>query len=322
MSKSLIPTPTTGAHDDLAVSDSTAHYIRASRAYNTRRAYQSDLRDFREWCEDNNRSHFPAAPKTVADYLSYLADQGMKVSTIERRNVAISEAHKSADVPNPSTTEVVRKAMSGIRREHGAPRRKVRAVTVRELRAMCMAMPDTLAGTRDSAILCVQFAGALRRSELSSLIVEDVEWGVDEVALTIRRSKTDQSGEGMRNVLPASGDSAICPVRLLRRWLTTAGIDDGAVFRGVDQHGHVGAGALTAGNIALVWKRSAERVGIDADRVSGHSARRGFITEAFKAEVAEADIQQVTGHKSIAVLRDYRADAGQAQRKAVNKVMG
>lgn len=104
--------------------------------------------------------------------------------------------------------------------------------------------------------------------------------------------------------------------------MVAADIGAGAVYRGVDQHGHVGAGALTAGNIALVWKRAAERVGIDASRVSGHSARRGFITEAFKAEVAEADIQQVTGHKSIAILRDYRADAGQAQRKAVNKVMG
>jgi integrase len=323
MNQSLITTNPAGAPDVITVSDATARYVRASRAYNTRRAYRADLQDFREWCEDEKREHFPASPQTVADYLSHLAnDLHFKVATIERRNVAISEAHKSAGVPNPTATEIVRKAMSGIRREHGSPRRKVRAVTVRELRAMCTAMPDTLAGTRDSAILCVQFAGAMRRSELSSLLVEDVEWGVDEVALTIRRSKTDQAGEGMRKVLPASSDAAICPVRLLRRWLTTAGIDDGAVFRGVDQHGHVGAGALTPGNIALVWKRSAERVGIAADRVSGHSARRGFITEAFKAEVAEADIQQVTGHKSLAVLRDYRADAGQAQRKAVNKVMG
>ena len=62
--------------------------------------------------------------------------------------------------------------------------------------AMLRLCPDTLAGQRDRALLALGFAGALRRSELVALGIADLTAAPDGLRVLIRRSKTDQEGEG------------------------------------------------------------------------------------------------------------------------------
>jgi integrase len=128
--------------------------------------------------------------------------------------------------------------------------------------------------------------------------------------VTLRRSKTDQEGRGRLVALPYSGTPDLCPVRALRAWLDAAAVTGGPVFREVNRHGQVQAGALTGHTVARLVKRAAVAAGLDPAAYSGHSLRAGFVTAAKLARKDEASIMRQTGHRSVAMVRKYdrRAD--------------
>lgn len=212
-------------------------YQRASKADATVRAYSSDARAFEAWCREYGFRSLPASPEAVAAFLVAEAEAGRSASTIGRRCAAISYAHKLAKAADPTADEEVRAAMKGIRRRIGvAPNRKA-AATAEIVAAMLMRIPDTMTGKRDRAILAIGFAGAFRRSELVALDVADLAEHPDGLRVTIRRSKTDQEGQGVEKAIPHG--RFIRPVSLLREWLDAAGISEGPVFRPVSRSGRV-----------------------------------------------------------------------------------
>jgi Phage integrase family len=149
-----------------------------------------------------------------------------------------------------------------------------------ELRRALAALPASLLGLRDRALLLAGWAGAFRRSSLVSLDVDDLAFGADGVALTIRRDKTDQEGHGRVVAVPFGSAAEVCPVRSLRAWLDAAGVTEGAVFRSVDRHGRVSPARLSDRAVALVVKRAVASIGGEAASFAGHSLRAGFATAA------------------------------------------
>ena len=303
------------------ISAEVAGRVARATEESTKRAYRADWKDFVFWCAGEKRIALPATPETVAEYLNHMANAGAKHATIKRRVVSISAAHKASGHETPTSSMLVRKVMQGIRRDIGTEAAKKHAITVPELHAMIAATPDDLRGLRDRAILTLHFAGAFRRSEVCGLTVDRVKFRVGELHVRLGKTKTDQEGKGFTKILSASELRAIDPVANLRAWLDAAGIKDGPLFRRVDRHGVVGKHPLTGESIAQVWKAAASRAGLDPDEIAGHSARRGFITAAYNAELAEADIMQHTGHKSPTVMRGYREDSGVASRKVSRVVL-
>jgi integrase len=320
MTQALVTLPGTGT---LAPASAAADLARNARSAATMRAYRSGWADYTLWCEGVGRQAMPASPQTVADYIAHLVAVGARVSTISQRLAAISTAHKLAGhtEPNPARTEQVREVMQGVRRTIGTRPNKKRAVSLAELRAMCEAQPETPAGLRNRALMSMQWSGAMRRSEVVALRVEDVDRGAAELQVMIERSKTDQEGRGLVKILSSTKSPACCPVRTLAAWLAASGITAGPIFRAIDRNGHVRAEALSGFSVASIWKSAAAAVGMSIGDVSGHSARRGFITAAYRAELPEADIMAHTGHKSTEVMRGYRADSGAASRKVGRVVM-
>jgi integrase len=172
---------------------------------------------------------------------------------------------------------------------------------------MVRALPAGLVGTRDRALLLLGFAGALRRSELVALEVADARLTREGLEVTIRRSKTDQEGEGQKVGIPRGEHKDTCPVRAYSAWLEEAGIPEGRVFRSVSRHGAIN-GTMSDRAVALVVKRAALRVGVEAGNLAGHSLRAGLVTAAAAAGVAERAIMNQTRHRSIAVMRSYIRD--------------
>lgn len=195
-----------------------------------------------------------------------------------------------------------------MRRTAGTAQRQVRPVTVEDLRKMLGDLGDRAADRRDRALLLVRFAGALRRSELVALDIEDVTEGTDGLTVRLRRSKTDQEGRGRAVGVPYGSNPVTCPVRAWRAWCEVAELTTGPAFRPVNRHGQVGTSRLTAQSVAAVVKHHAARVGIDPAHVSGHSLRAGLATSAAAAGVPERIIAATTGHRSTAVLRGYIRD--------------
>jgi site-specific recombinase XerD len=295
-------------------------YAESALADSTRRAYKQAWQEFTLWCEQYGASPLPASPETLAAYLAHLAES-LKVSTIQKKLSAISQAHQVAEVDNPAHSKLVRLTMKGMRNAKGThPEQKAAAVTS-DIQAMVNALPDNLLGVRDKALLLVGFAGAFRRSELVSIDVEDLEWRADGLAILLKRSKTDQEGEGTTKGIQYGRNIETCPVRALQAWLEASDITSGPVFRAVNRHGKVQPGRLSDRTVARAVKRAAEAASLDPDRYSGHSLRAGLATSAAAAGAQERDIMRQTGHKSVQMVRRYIRD-GELFRDNVSGLVG
>jgi site-specific recombinase XerD len=280
--------------------------FRAARAGATLRAYQHDWQEFRTWCEQNHLVPLPATPQTVILYSADLVkNRGKRLNTLARRLAAVSQIHQQAGFESPVRTWPVKQFLRGLRRELGvAPVRK-RPVLVEDLRRILAHLPDSTLGKRDRALLLLGFAGAFRRSELVALNAEDLTEMGGGLMVTLRRSKTDQEGQGRTVGIPLGNDQATCPVRALNQWRTVARIASGALFRVMNRHGQILEKRLSAEGVALVVKRYVARLDYDPAHFAGHSLRAGLATSAAAAGKSERAIMNQTGHRSLTTVRRY-----------------
>jgi len=290
--------------------DRARQFIYAAKAPATLRAYRSDWRDFEGWCSAHRLTALPSAPQTVALYLAERADY-LRPATLTRRLAAIAKAHSAAGYDSPASMRhaMVSEVLKGIRRTKGTAPACKAPLLVGQLKAALRDSREDLLGLRDRALLLVGFAGAFRRSELVSLNVSDIAFTDDGLVVNLRRSKTDQLGEGRKVGIPFGSKPSTCPVRALRAWLEAAGIVEGPVFRSVDRHGKLGAVALSDRAVAIIVKRAAELAGLDPEAFAGHSLRAGLATSAAAAGASEHSIMSQTGHRSVQMVRRYIRDA-------------
>lgn len=294
---------------DIANLAEQAHdYIARAKADNTLKAYRTDWADFTTWCEARGMKAMPAEASTVALYLTALIRAGRSHSTLQRRISAISQAHQAARQENPTRSADVKVLMAGIRRTHGTAQVGKAPAVIEDVRLMVRALPSSLLGDRDRALLLVGFAGAFRRSELVGLDVADVNLTRDGAIVTLRRSKTDQEGQGRKVGIPYGSRPDTCPVRALERWLEVSGLSEGPLFRPITRHGHMQPERLSDKAVALVVKRYAEAAGLDPAKYAGHSLRAGLATSAAAAGASERAIMAQTGHRSVNMVRRYIRD--------------
>ncbi len=210
-----------------------ADLLEAATAAATRRAYAADWADFTDWAARYRLEVLPAEPRTVALYVTAHQDR-LRPATLLRRLSAIAVAHRSGGHPSPAGHELVRRAVVGLRRKHGArPAGKSALVTaplavictrlharlgaVEDLRRRIADLHDqpgaaaerrrvtaslraaraaALRARRDRALLLLGYAAALRRSELVGLDAGDLVETEQGLQVFIARSKTDQTGLG------------------------------------------------------------------------------------------------------------------------------
>ncbi|UPJ97401.1 site-specific integrase [Bradyrhizobium sp. 172] len=288
--------------------DAAIGYATAEKAPATRRAYQTDHGLFVAWCEAKGLSpSLPAAAETVAAFLAAEAQAGKRPSTMGRRLAAIRYFHKLAGVPTPTDAEAVKATLRGIRRSVGSAKVRKAPAMAEDVKAMIAVSPDTLRGKRDRALILLGFAGAFRRSELVALDVADIEEVELGLRVIIRRSKTDQNGQG--STIAVTRGTVACPVRALREWLSAAGIESGALFRPINKRDRVSQARLTSRSVASIIKEMARRIGLDASALSGHSLRSGFLTSAAANGASVFKMMDVSRHRSIETLRGYIRDS-------------
>ena len=304
----------------IAKIETTKTFIAKSKAENTTRSYAADVRDFVAWCSNNAVQSLPSEPSTVAVYISDLAEQGRKVSTIRRRLSAIKMFNESQGFENPVRDMLVKTTMAGIQREKGTPPEQKKPLLSEDIQKMIAVLPDSLIGVRDRALLLLGFAGAYRRSELVALNVEDIEFNKGGLVIMLRRSKTDQKGEGFKKGIPYGSNLATCPVRTLQDWLQQAAIDSGAIFRTVKKGGVLHDNRLSDRDVARIVKRSAQKAGLNPDDFSGHSLRAGFATQAAINMARFDKIMDQGGWKSELTVKRYIRDGNLFRENAASKL--
>ena len=310
--------------DIKALQEETLINLQSSKASNTVRAYKSDFSDFGLFCAQNGFKSLPSEPKVVSLYLTHLSTKDAKMSTLKRRLVSIGVIHKLKghylDTKHPAIIENI----MGIKRRKGSFQKAKKPLLINSLKKIINVIDqqkkEEIKKLRDRSIILIGFSGGFRRNEIVSLDYDDLDFVPEGLKLSIRRSKTDQFGEGFTKALPYFDSSQYCPVVSLKKLLDLSKIRSGPVFRRFSKGSKLSENRLTDQTVALLIKEYLNLAGIDSENFSGHSLRSGFATSAAESGVEERNIMAMTGHKSTEMVRRYIKEANLFKNNALNKI--
>ena len=310
--------------DIKALQEETLLNLQSSKAINTLRAYKSDFNDFGLFCAQNGFKSLPSEPKIVSLYLTYLSTKDAKMSTLKRRLVSIGVIHKLKghylDTKHPSIIENI----MGIKRRKGSIQKGKKPILISRLKIIIDVIDqqnrEEIKKLRDRSIILIGFSGGFRRNEIVSLDYDDLDFVPEGLKINIKRSKTDQFGEGSKKALPYFDNSQYCPVVSLKNWIDITKVNSGALFRRFSKGSKLTDKRLTDQTVALLIKEYLQLAGIDSKNYSGHSLRSGFATSAAESGVEERSIMAMTGHKSTEMVRRYIKEANLFKNNALNKI--
>lgn len=291
-----------------------AHAARGALAENTVRALRSDSAIYTAWCVEQELVALPGTPDTVA---AFVDSQDKAPATVRRYVASISHLHRAAELADPTKAEAVKLALRRMSRAKGTRQRQASGITKHVVVAMLDALQDSVKDARDRALLLVGRDLLARRSELVALNVGDIEYSDDGTATAlIRRSKTDQEGQGAVRLL---GPGATAAVRL---WLSKRGeLDrDAPLFVALSRAGTPGE-RLTAGDVPRILKTLATRAKLPDADISGHSCRIGMAQDLTAAGCDLAAIMQAGRWKSPTMPARY-SERLEAKRGAVAQFYG
>jgi site-specific recombinase XerD len=310
--------------DIKALQEETLLNLQSSKATNTVRAYKSDFNDFGLFCAQNGFKSLPSEPKIVSLYLTHLSTKEAKMSTLKRRLISIGVIHKLKgyylDTKHPSIIENI----MGIKRRKGSIQKAKKPILINTLKKIIDVIDKQdkkeIKKFRDRSIILIGFSGGFRRNEIVSLDYDDLDFVPEGLKISLRRSKTDQFGEGFTKALPYFDRAQYCPVVSLKKWIEISKIKSGPVFRKFSKGSKLSENRLTDQTVALLIKEYLNLAGMDSKNYSGHSLRSGFATSAAESGVEERNIMAMTGHKSTEMVRRYIKEANLFKNNALNKI--
>ena len=310
--------------DIKALQEETLLNLQHSKAINTVRAYKSDFNNFGLFCAKNGFKSLPTEPKIVSLYLTHLSTKNIKISTLKRRLVSIGVVHKLKghylDTKHPSIIENI----MGIKRRKGSIQKAKKPILINDLKQIINVIDnqnnEEIKKLRDRTIILVGFSGGFRRNEITSLNYEDLDFVKEGVKINIKKSKTDQFGEGLVKGIPYFDNLQYCPVISLKKWIDVSNIYSGSLFRRFTKGSRLSVNRLSDQTVALLIKEYTKLAGIDNQNYSGHSLRSGFATSAAESGVEERNIMAMTGHKSSEMVRRYIKEANLFKNNALNKI--
>ena len=289
----------------------TLKNLKNSKAPNTLRAYQADFKDFSGFCVKNGLNSLPTEPKILSLYLTHLSTTS-KFSTLKRRIASISVIHKMKGHYLDTKHPIIMENLHGIKRVKGSYQKSKKPILINELKEIINVIDQVKQSEnrkiRDKSIILIGFSGGFRRSELVNIDYDDIEFVSEGVKIFIKRSKTDQSGEGMIKAIPYFDNKSFCPVLALIHWIDNSKIKSGKLFDISDK------------SVALIIKKYASLVGLDPNKYGGHSLRSGFATSAAEFGAEERNIMAMTGHKTTQMVRRYIQEANLFKNNALNKI--
>ena len=289
----------------------TIKNLRNSKANNTVRAYEADFRDFSIFCLKNSLKSLPTEPKILSIYLTHLSKTS-KFSTLKRRIASIKVIHKMKGHYLDSKHPIIMENLLGIKRVKGSYQKAKKPILINDLKLIIKAIDQyekkEFKKIRNKSLILIGFSGGFRRSELVSIEYEDLEFVNEGLKIFIKRSKTDQSGEGSIKAIPYFNNLEFCPVNKLKDWINYNNIKDGKIF------------SISDKSVALILKKYALLAGLNPNKYGGHSLRSGFATSAAEAGAEERNIMAMTGHKTTQMVRRYISEANLFKNNALNKI--
>ena len=307
-----------------ALQEETLLNLQSSKANNTVRAYKSDFKDFGLFCAQNGFKSIPSEPKIVSLYLTHLSTKEVKMSTLKRRLVSIGVIHKLKGHYLDTKHPIIIENIMGIKRRKGSIQKGKKPLLINSLKLIIKVIDqynyEDIKKLRDRSIILIGFSGGFRRNEIVSLDYDDLDFVTEGLKINLKRSKTDQYGEGSIKGLPYLDNAQYCPVLSIKNWIEVSKISSGPLFRRFSKGSKLSENRLTDQTVALLIKKYLKLAGIDNKNYSGHSLRSGFATAAAESGAEERSIMAMTGHKSTEMVRRYIKEANLFKNNALNKI--
>ena len=248
------------------------------------------------------------------------------MSTLRRRLVSIGVIHRLKGHYLDTKHPIIIENLMGIKRKKGSYQKGKKPILINHLKLIIDEIDKNTSDEtgirklREKTMILLGFAGGFRRIELISIDFEDLEFVSEGVKIFIRKSKTDQFGEGMIKGLPYFTNQKYCPVWHLKKWLEISEIKSGPIFRRFSKGLNLGNNRLTDQSVALFLKKHLSNAGIENKNYSGHSLRSGFATVTAESGADERSIMAMTGHKTTQMVRRYIKEANLFKNNALNKI--
>tara|TARA_E500000178_G_scaffold338043_1_gene377938 strand:+ start:42 stop:998 length:957 start_codon:yes stop_codon:yes gene_type:complete len=307
-----------------ALQQETLKNLKSSKAINTVRAYKSDFNDFSLFCSQNGFKSLPSDPRIVSLYLTHLSSKDIKISTLKRRLVSIGVIHKLRGHYLDTKHPLIIENIMGIKRRKGSIQKGKKPLLINHLKNIINVIDyinkDEINKLRDRSIILIGFSGGFRRNELVSLDFEDLDFVDEGLKVNVKKSKTDQFGEGLVKGIPYFDNEKYCPVVSIQKWIQKSNINSGPLFRKFLKGSSLSDKRLSDQTVALLIKEYLKLAGIDNKHYSGHSLRSGFATSAAESGAEERSIMNMTGHKSPEMVRRYIKEANLFKNNALNKI--
>ena len=285
----------------LVISSETTELIQAGVADNTLNAYRRATQKLEAWLGEK-----PLTDMSLAEYITLLHQQGKSPSTIAQVVAAVK--WRVGKFHAEVVGEITQRTLAGIRREgKERGRGQVEGIVwsdVDRVVAFCEAH-KTIAGLRDAVLISLMSDCLLRIGEAVAVNCGDFK----KNTLLVRASKTDQQGVGE--------SLYVCERtrRLIKQYLTKAGIHRGALFRRVRRGDHITSERLTQQSARRIIKQRAHDAGVEGF-ISGHSLRVGSAVSLAQAGATVVDMQ-VAGRWKSSQMPAHYAKAELAERGAM-----
>ncbi len=300
--------------------------LKGAPAPNTEKAYSGDVVYFWAWAgiELGLSETYPVAPGIIEtfaekhivglspDVEAALIERGVKkgtgrfkVSTLRRKVDGVVKWHRMKGFENNFRTPRLKELFLAARRyetQQGLYTKQAKAITVRTLNKMLKTFRGvhSMRDIRDIAVLTFAFYTGGRRS------IEVIEADFDSLyrfpggyKYNLNRSKTDQLGKGSEKILRKPHSEHI------KRWINAAGIVDGYIFRGITPQGFVKSEKMNEKTLSKIIKDRVEMIGLNPKHYSGHSLRRGFLTQCGMDGISLGEAMQCSGHKNVVTAMKY-----------------
>jgi len=261
-------------------------YTKHAFAQNTLDNYKSDWKIFSIWCKDHNIEVQNIDIYTLIAYITTLAENNYKASSIQRKISAITKYCETINIALNLQHKDFKIVWQGIRRKLGIAKQGKDPILFKDLEEIISNInPNSPKNIRDKALLVFGWFSAMRRSEIIALNWDDISFIKQGILVTIRQSKTDKYSEGQKIAILKRKD--ICPIKILKAWKKIN--HHSSVFCSITKDHKITGKKLSGIDVARIVKKWAGEIDLDTTKVAGHSLRRGFVTTAVGAGIRNRD---------------------------------
>lgn len=312
-------------HKEAKMKD-TAHkaheWNRQHENQNTRRTYDSALKQFEEWCEKYRFREDMIDEACVARYLQWMVSvKDAAASTIGVAVTAIKDKYKYED--SHITNSVLVKSTLKIVNTMAKKKTSKKPLTLKMMQSIVeewASKPShTFAQTRDVFLILLMMAAFLRESEAIALTMDDVKIETVEIngktrqvmLVHVKKAKNDQERKGHTIMLSESiNHSKLCPVTWYERYVRMRAHKEAkqSAYLFVTHDDKPFAKTTPSG----ILKKAVMSIGMDPTQYGSHSARIGGTTEASKSGVATLLLKRHGNWKSD-VVYDYIRQSAEEQ---------